>query len=291
MATDGSLTNCPHGGERGLTLEEHRADNEWVQDAERWICQIQGVRQCRVDLDDEGEVSGVHVVSYTSRDPRHIVRDVEGLFKARLNLDVYYKKIGVVQILDPDQPAPPADESEKRDPERPAPPAAAPAAAAMRPAIGGAGSPALPHPALLVEEAPQARVECTSVALESRGAKLQAVVVLARGDVAARSEEEGPNHPGMDAQLLARATVNALQDLLDEPVTLSLADLRMAEIADERVTVAAVDLVEGRRSERFFGCCSQRYNAREASVYAVLDALNRRLTLYNFKEEAARPRN
>ncbi len=264
-------------------MEDHREDTEWVQDAERWICQIQGVRQCRIDLDDEGEVTGVHVVSNTSRDPRHIVRDVEGLFKARLNLDVYYKKIGVVQILDPDQPAPPQDKAAAAAPA----PAAAPAS---RPVVGDAGGATLPHPALLVEEAPQSRVECASVSLESRGAKLQAVVVLARGAVSARCEEEGPNHPGMDAQLLARATVHALQDLLDEPVTLSLADLRVAEVAEERLTVAAVDLVEGRRSERFFGCCSQRYNARESSVYAVLDALNRRLTLYNFKEEAARPR-
>jgi hypothetical protein len=275
-------------------LEEQQGDREWVQDAERWICQIQGVRQCRIDLDNEGEVTGVHVVSHTSRDPRRIVRDVEGLLKARLNLDVYYKKIGVVQILDQDRPAPGEGAAVGDRPVGDAPQAVRadqPAPAPVRPAAAGTGGPALPHPALLVEEAPQARVECAGVVLESRGPALHAVVSLSRGDATARREEQGPNHPGMDAQLLARATVRALQDLLDEPVTLSLADLRIAEVADERLTLAAVDLVEGRRSERFYGCCSQRYNAREASVYAVLDALNRRLTLYNFKEETAQPRS
>ncbi|MBU1072176.1 hypothetical protein KKG45_02920, partial [bacterium] len=160
-----------------------------------------------------------------------------------------------------------------------------------QPVAAAAGIKTLPHPAVLVEEAPQARVECAGVSLESRGPMLRAVVALARGGAEARREEEGPNHPGMDSQLLARATVRALQDLVDEPVTLSLADLRVAEIAGERLTVAAVDLVEGRRSERFYGCCSRRFNARESSVYAVLDALNRRLTLFNFKEEPTGPRN
>jgi len=274
-------------------LEEHH-DDDWVRDAERWICQIQGVRQCRIDLDDEGEVSGVHVVSHTSRDPRHIVRDVEGLLKARLNLDVYYKKIGVVQILDADQPQPSKDAEPPAHRAEPVPAAPAEASGprpAPQPAAAPEGIETLPRPAVLVEDAPQARVECTRIALESRGAMLRAVVGLARGTAEANYEREGPNHPGMDAQLLAQAAVGALQDLLDEPVTLSLADLRIAEVAGEDLSVAAVDLVEGRRSERYYGCCSRRFNAREASVYAVLDALNRRLTLFNFKEEPARPLN
>ena len=72
----------------------------WVTDAERWIGQINGVLQSKIDLDDAGEVAGVHVVAGMEREPRHIVRDVEGLLKARLDLDVYYKKIGVVQVVD-----------------------------------------------------------------------------------------------------------------------------------------------------------------------------------------------
>ena len=72
----------------------------WVADAQRWICQINGVRECKIDLDESGEIAGVHVVAGMEREPRHIVRDVEGLLKARLGMDVYYKKIGVVQMVD-----------------------------------------------------------------------------------------------------------------------------------------------------------------------------------------------
>lgn len=250
-------------------MQEHHDDHDWVSDAERWICQIQDVRQCKIDLEPDGAIANVHVVSTPEREPRKVVRDVEGLLKARLGLEFSYKKISVVQVLDHD-----ADEAPGEAPAAP-PPRPAPPEPVIRP---------IASPAVLVEETPQARVECTGVAVESRGPALRAAVTLAVGEATATRAEEGPNHPGLEAQLLGRATLRALQDLLDEPVTLSLAELKDADAAGERLTVAVVDLVEGRRSERFFGCCAQRHSAREASVYAVLDALNRRLSLFNFKE-------
>lgn len=267
-------------------VEEHRDDDlGWVKDAERWICQLQGVRQCKIDIDDAGEVSGVHVVTTTERDPRLVVRDVEGLLKARLDLDVYYKKIGIVQVLDGD----PVEEAATPAPETSAPRLATPAPHARTsaepvPPPRVVPAPTVPHPAVLVEESTVPRVECASVGVTATGSALTASVELRHGEARIRTEESGPNHPGIDRQLIARAAIRALDELLDEGATLSLADLRETEMAGERVTLAAVDLVEGRRSERFFGSCSQRYGAHQASVYAVLDALNRRLELMTFKE-------
>ncbi len=274
----------------GPTLEEPRNDDlGWVKDAERWICQIQGIRQCKIDIDELGKVAGIHVIATADREPRHVVRDVESLLKARLDLDVYYKKIGVVQIIEPEEAAPAMS--------APAPPDAAIAPA---PVAEPAAPPPLripevpkPHvvpapvavrPAVLVEEAVAPRVECAGVGVMIAGATLTATVELVRGGAAARVQETGPNHQGTDQLLVSRATVRALADLLDETATLSLADLRETEMAGERVTLVAVDLVEGRRSERFFGSCSQRHGPHQAAVYAVLDALNRRLDLMNFRE-------
>ncbi|MBK9303026.1 MAG: hypothetical protein IPM94_03805 [bacterium] len=279
-------------------MEEPRNDDlEWVKDAERWICQIQGIRQCKIDIDELGKVAGIHVIAAADREPRHVVRDVESLLKARLDLDVYYKKIGVVQIIEPDETAPVAAP--------PAAPAAVPEAAAAPPTpMEPAAPPPLrmpdvpkPHvvpapvaarPAVLVEEAAAPRVECAGVGVMIAGASLTATVELARGGAVARIQEAGPNHPGTDQLLVGRAAVRALADLLDEPATLSLADLRETEMAGERLTLVAVDLVEGRRSERFFGSCSQRHGPHQAAVYAVLDALNRRLDLMNFREGGGR---
>ena len=281
-------------------MQQHHDDhNGWVEDAERWICQLQGVRQCKIDLETNGSVSGIHVIASANREPRHVVRDVEGLLKARLSLDVYYKKISVVQILDqePDvldevpettatsQPVS-SDSTQGPDltntPSREIKPAPTPEPNLARPLPFPLSD--MVRPAVLVEDAPQARIECSGVGLMTSGATLTATVELVREETSAQAREAGPNHPGIDLQLLARATAGALTDLVDEPVSLSIADVREQDAAGESVVVVAVDLVEGRKSERYFGICRSHPNQQQAVVYAVLDAMNRRLDLMNFKE-------
>ena len=71
----------------------------WVADAQTWICDIIGVLDCKIELDPAGEISCVHVVAGKDREARHIVRDVESLLKARVQKDVYYKKISLVQMM------------------------------------------------------------------------------------------------------------------------------------------------------------------------------------------------
>jgi hypothetical protein len=271
---------------------EHRQqdNNGWVNDAERWIGQIQGVRQCKIDLDTAGEVTGVHVIATSDRDPRHVVRDVEGLLKARLSLDVYYKKIGVVQIVESPEDAP-----EKRTAgSSPQPEAKVAEPKIAEPEITKPERPAVPveildniiQPAMLVEDTSQIRMECTKVGIAASGPVLTATVELKLGTAAAESTETGPDHPELDISLLARATLGAIVQLIEDPVTLSLAEVRKLTLGNEDVIVAAVDLVEGRRSERYHGICSQKHNRQQAAVYAVLDALNRRLALMNLREGA-----
>jgi len=323
-------------------LAQHPTDHpeqDWVQDAERWICRIDGVRQCKIDLDRHGEVAAIHVVADKSREPRHIVRDVESLLKARLDLNVYYKKIGVVQVLDPDdlpEAEPAAAEPAVEPRVVPAVPpeavteeeatrrlsaaaggavaaagnpgsAAEPDAAAPGPAPRPVGDPApappgergadQAHPwehagwqgprpvaaspeSALETAAPAPRVECRGVGVVASGALLTASVELAAGEHIVRAEEQGPHQPGLENQLLGRAAVTAVRRLIADPVTLNLSDVREVELAGEPVVCVAVDLVEGRRRERLFGCCSRATAAQLAPVLAVLDALNRRLELY-----------
>ncbi len=281
-------------------MQQHHDDhNGWVEDAERWICRLQGVRQCKIDLETNGSVSGIHVITSADREPRHVVRDVEGLLKARLSLDVYYKKISIVQILDQDSDTPdevpetsshaqPVSSEPSPEPEPTAissqdiKPASNPEPNLARPLPFPLGD--MVRPAVLIEDASQARIECSGVGLMTSGATLTATVELVRDETSAQAREAGPNHPGIDLQLLARATAGALTDLIDEPVSLSVADVQEQDAAGESVVLVAVDLVEGRKSERYFGICRSHPNQQQAVVYAVLDAMNRRLDLMNFKE-------
>jgi len=294
----------------------------WVVDAQRWIEQIKGVLQCKIDLDGEGEILGVHVVAGMDREPRHLVRDVESLLKARLDIDVFYKKIGVVQVLDNGEPqapvaetkpAPaPAPETAPRpelqaaavaggsgpltggvsfhppqdlDEDSPAPaftaePAAeqaAPAAADPVPDIPD------PIPAVLLAEEGATRVICSGVGVMASDMIVRAEVQLRAGSLEARGTREGPNHAGSDLDLVARAVLDALGQMLEDPVLLHLKEIRLEELGGQMVVLVAVDLVEGRRTETLFGACRSGHNRQQGVVYAVLDAVNRRLALLGLK--------
>ena len=260
-------------GENDLEWETTERD-AWVTDAQRWICRIVGVRESKIDLDADGEIAGVHVVAGMEREPRHIVRDVESLLKTRLGLDVYYKKIGVVQMVDDallgdgdDEPAPVPDAaSPHRDPAPEAPEAPTPAV-----------------PAVLLAEDLAPRIQCAGVGLMSAETLVRAEVRLRAGDLEARGTREVPNHAGSDVAAVAEAALAALRELLADPLLLHLNEIRLESVGGSTVVLAAIDLVEGRRSETLFGTCRADHNRQQAIVFAVLDALNRRLSLHALK--------
>ena len=303
-----------------MELEPSERD-AWVGDAQRWICQIKGVLQCKIDLDPAGEIAGVHVVSGLEREPRHIVRDVESLLKARLQMNIYYKKIGVVQVMgnsgsassDPassDQPPvamaattdagipgpagvtfhPPGPGAGEESPGDPAWDEKSGAAVEILPPPGKSAAPELvpdPVPAVLVAEGLTPRITCGGVGVMVSDMVVRAEVQLRAGEVEARGTLEGPNHADSDVQLVARATLEAVTELLTETVLLHLNEVRIAQLGGETVVMTAVDLVEGRISETLFGTCSTRHNRQQAVVHSVLDALNRRLSLYSLKSATA----
>ena len=251
----------------------------WVADAQRWICQINGVRECKIDLDESGEIAGVHVVAGMEREPRHIVRDVEGLLKARLGLDVYYKKIGVVQMVDEGgeaeaEPAEAAgDEAVVASTEE--------AAAAARAAEEQEEQP--PIPAVLVAQDLTPRIQCAGVGLMVSEMVVRGEVRLRAGDLEARGAREAPNHAGSDVVVVAEAALAAVSELLADPLLLHLHEIRTETIAGTIIVVVAVDVVEGRRSETLCGTCRADHNRQQAIVFAVLDALNRRLGVHGLK--------
>lgn len=78
-----------------------------IERAEDLILRLRDIHSCRISTDETGVVSEVHVVAATERSPKMIARDVETCLKAELNLDVDYRKIGVV-IIDPMKETDPA---------------------------------------------------------------------------------------------------------------------------------------------------------------------------------------
>ena len=216
----------------------------WVTDAQRWIGQIKGVLQSKIELDADGEILGIHVVAGFDRDPRHIVRDVESLLKARLGIDVYYKKIGVVQVLEndyspdetarepgpggdktsqaapsgvtfhaPQEPEHPGETSAEQAPESPESPEQEPSSGA-RDQQDQQAPERPPIPAILVAEDLPPRILCAGVGVLVSESLVRAEVQLSAGDLAVRGMREGPNHPQSDVTLIAEATLAAVGQLL-----------------------------------------------------------------------------
>ncbi len=347
----------------------------WVSDAQRWISSIKGVLQCKIDLDSEGEISGIHVVAGMEREPRHIVRDVESLLKARLEIDVFYKKIGVVQVLDNDssenelENSPAAEpvhqtnlnshldttqskvstgpnsdsnvtfhpmddephlddsllgdsfmnranstilksepelgrsnfessssENFKSDNNKPDSLKTEPSLTERSNNSNSskaddaddltADGPA-PIPAVLLTEEGPLRIVCSGVGVMASDLLVRAEVQLRTGDIEVRGTQEGANHAGSAVQLVARATLDALMQLVSDPILLHLNEVRIDRLGDESVVLCAIDLVEGRKNEMLFGSCSNLHNEQQAVVFAVMDALNRRLSMYSLKSAQA----
>lgn len=281
----------------------------WVVDAEKWITQIKGVLQCKVDLTSEGEISGVHVVARSDREPRHIVRDVEGLLKARLGIAVFYKKIGVVQVVDsepapadvPKEPSGVPRETMGAEPAKtPEPSVVGGRTGADRvevqgPRMSGADREddqdregKLAQEAVLLAEEFAPRLQCNGVGIMSNGDHLRAEVDLQAAGLEASGVAEGSNRHGGDLQLVALATLEAVEALVNEPLGLELVELKHERLGRDDVVLVAVELVQGRRSNRLYGACEPGANLYQAVVFAVLDALNRRLEMMLFRsaEEA-----
>lgn len=61
------------------------------------IGRIPGVRAARV-VASAGRVTEVHVIAGTDRSPKQLVRDVQSVAKATLDLDVDYRTVSIVQL-------------------------------------------------------------------------------------------------------------------------------------------------------------------------------------------------
>ena len=76
------------------------SEREIVYRAEDLILRLRDVRSCRIVTGETGAITEIHVVASSDRPPKMIARDVETALKAELDLDVDYRKIGVV-MMDP----------------------------------------------------------------------------------------------------------------------------------------------------------------------------------------------
>ncbi len=252
-------------------------DKDVIGEAEDLIMQLRDIRSCRIATDESGIITEIHVVAATNRPPKLIARDVETCLKAQLGIAVDYRKIGVVIIdladeeeieeenAEPDENMLSVDEiiergfSERR-----------------RKAEDIGEEPVEkddPVDLEFLEE--DSRVRFRGMSLDIGESRIDADVRLERSGIEVTGSFGAPRRSGPAYDTIARAAIIALSELLDEKFDLCLSGIEEVELSGHKALVAAVESIDGRVLRSFSGCAFIGRDPYEASVMAVLDAINR----------------
>lgn len=288
-------------------MSEDTPNRDLVERAEDLILRLREVRSARIYTDEEGGITEIHVVAATERAPKLIARDVETALKASLGVSIDYRKIGVV-VLDPakevsspdrghfgathpgDTPERRAEEAEppvdlrellaEPGEEPPVEAAAGGAGAEAPPAPRGAG--AQPGLEFLEEDA---RLRFRSLSLSIEEGRVEAEVKLEKNGLVVAGVVSGPRGGRGNIECAAMAAVDAVQELLDEKVRLTLGSAVEVAIDGRAAVCAVVHVSDGRRVTSYAGAVLCGDDRGEAAALAVLDALNRPLGRWKLRRE------
>jgi hypothetical protein len=216
---------------------------------EEALRQIPGVRAVSVVTGPDAVPTEIHVVASHSKAPKQVVRDVQSLAIASYDLDIDHRIISVVQFDDgsvsdlggvirlPDTPS--AADQPMREP-------------AVRPVIG-------------------------SIAIRTTGSEADASVVITNGEASYEGRSIGPSAMSHRHVLIARATLDAIGELLGLPTEVEFATV--STMGNRRVATCIVQVAIPRVGELVVtGSALVRSDEADAIARSVLDALNRRLS-------------
>jgi hypothetical protein len=222
---------------------------EDVRRAEALVGQIRGVSSCRIQTDDAGGITEIHVVARSGKPPKLLARDVESLLKAEMDLDVDYKKIGVVVVDADRQEDEPAEGAvEEFD---------------------------------ILEFASRFAFVTVHVATSRDG--MRAEVELSRDSAAAFGASQTDNLSTPPWTVVAEATLRAISEFLDASTRLCLSGVLKVPLNGADAIVAQVDVIAPRCTKSLVGCALVSGNENQSAVFATLDAVNRVIGKLDFK--------
>ena len=70
----------------------------------RAIASLPDVQSCNVELNPDGTISAIHIVSSTRRSPKQIVRDVESVLLADFDIKIDHRKVSIARVEDRGEP-------------------------------------------------------------------------------------------------------------------------------------------------------------------------------------------
>jgi hypothetical protein len=247
-------------------------DRSRLRELEFRLARIANVEAASIRTGESGEIEAVDIVADRGRPPQKIVRDAEILFRQDgINLD--HRKIGVAAL---DAPAALFDSRQPPGVANPSP---------IQPDVPSSSA----ELAVLSIERDEERIRLSAVHSTTRDGAFTVEVELAYGSFeGVPGRASGPaQDPVGCATLVARATLEAVRNLLQTGYEAQLRELQIVDLTGSPAVVACVDFGERRRLQRLVGACLQFGSLYDTAVYATLDAINRPLGRARFRQVAA----
>lgn len=229
----------PDATKAGPAVPDGMPDPWGVRRAENLLTTLEGVLSARVVTTPLGEVSEIHVLAQAGLQPKQLVRNIESALLAHLGLKVDHRKISIAQTAE----VKPIETLEK---------------SAVR------------------ERAMQRGILFEDLVVQpaARAQRATVVVTLSTGGRQQTAHHEVPDTPRGRVEGAAKATVGALEGLL-ERFSLAVESVQVVDAVDRSVVLVAVQGMGGRDAVLLTGTAEIRQSPERAAVYAVLDATNR----------------
>jgi len=208
--------------------------------------QVPGIRAVSVVTGPDSVPTEIHIVASRSKGAKQVVRDVQSLALAAHGIDIDHRIVSVVQFDDGDDNAP----AVIRLPDTPNRPPS---------------SDNVPRPLI------------ASISIRTAGSEADASVVVSTGDDSYEGRSIGPSTMSHRHTLVARATLDAVGELLGLPAEIEFATV--TPMGTRRMAACVIQVAVPRVGELVLtGSALVRNDEADAVARAVLDALNRRLT-------------
>jgi hypothetical protein len=276
----------------------------WAAQAETAIKALRDVEGVSIQTEGD-EVREIHVLSRSKRPPKQIVRDVQTVLLARYGKSIDYRVVSVAFTRGDEAPVelPPVRAAEALPPAPSILSAASatplsPPAESMPPVSTPHANPGphanpvpnpAPPPALFSAPAPARRgagesefesagadrIRFGSVNLFVSGPRTQAQVELRWKGLARMGGATGWSTRDGAQQLVAQATLAAVQEFLEGDVAFGQPEVGFLRMGRKRLAVVALSLLAHRQEKLLVGSCAVEQDVPQAVVLATLAALNR----------------
>jgi hypothetical protein len=223
-----------------MTVDTRKSRPEQIESA---IRTLRDVEEVSVRTDGTG-ITEIHVLTSSERPAKQIVRDISTLIRTRFGQTIDHRVVSVAYTREG--------------------------------VVAAEEQASAPEPLADAPLAPRAeRIRFVSVNLYVSGPRAQAQVELRWKGLTRMGSATGTATRDGAHELVATATVAALEEFLEDDVSLGVSGVEFVRLGRSESAVVGLTLLAHRQEKMLAGCCTVEQDVPQAVALATLAALNR----------------